>query len=165
MAYCRQCGAELRNDAQFCTCCGTPVNPIAQQPQPQPQQTCKMNYSSVDPEMQFDPQDVQKNKVMAILAYFGILVVVPLFAAKESKFARFHANQGLVLLICDAAYSVGYGILSSILDHFAHNLSFATLLLGVIPLVLFVFSILGIINAASGKATKLPVVGDFRILK
>ena len=46
-----------------------------------------------------DPQDVQANKVMAILAYFGILVLIPLFAAKESPFARFHANQGLILLI------------------------------------------------------------------
>ena len=45
-----------------------------------------------------DPQDVQANKVMAILAYFGLLVFVPLFAAKESRFARFHTNQGLILL-------------------------------------------------------------------
>ena len=36
-----------------------------------------------------DPQDVQANKVMAILAYFGLLVFVPLFAAKESRFARY----------------------------------------------------------------------------
>lgn len=38
---------------------------------------------------QFDPRDIQNNKVMAILAYFGILVLIPIFAAKESKFARF----------------------------------------------------------------------------
>ena len=38
------------------------------------------------------PEDVQNNKVFAILAYIGILVLVPIFAAKESKFARFHAN-------------------------------------------------------------------------
>ena len=46
-----------------------------------------------------DPQDVQANKVMVILAYFGLFVFVPLFAAKESRFARFHTNQGLIFLI------------------------------------------------------------------
>lgn len=47
-----------------------------------------------------DPQDVQANKVMAILAYFGLLVFVPLFAAKESRFARFHTNQGAYSSYC-----------------------------------------------------------------
>lgn len=49
---------------------------------------------------QFDPRDIQNNKVMAILAYFGILVLIPIFAAKESKFARFHANQGTDFVYC-----------------------------------------------------------------
>ena len=35
---------------------------------------------------------------MAILAYFGILVLIPILAAKDSKFARFHANQGLLFM-------------------------------------------------------------------
>ena len=48
---------------------------------------------------EFEQEDIQNNKTMAILAYIGILVLIPIFAAKESKFARFHANQGLVLLI------------------------------------------------------------------
>src|SRR5437762_547806 len=48
-----------------------------------------------------DPKDVEQNKVYAILAYLGILVLVPLLAAKESKFAQYHANQGLVLFIAD----------------------------------------------------------------
>ena len=52
-----------------------------------------------------DPQDVQANKVMAILAYFGLFVLIPLFAAKESPFARFHTNQGLILLI--AGFVIG----------------------------------------------------------
>ena len=43
-----------------------------------------------------DPNDVQSNKVMAILAYFGILFLIPLLAAKESAYARYHTNQGRV---------------------------------------------------------------------
>src|ERR1035437_3247453 len=45
----------------------------------------------------FDADDVEKNKAMAILGY--IFFVIPLAAAPKSKFARFHANQGLLLFI------------------------------------------------------------------
>ena len=40
-----------------------------------------------------DPQDVQANKVMAILAYFGLFVLIPLFAAKESPFVIKSHNE------------------------------------------------------------------------
>ena len=45
-----------------------------------------------------------KNKVMAILAY--IIFFIPLLAAKESKFAMYHANQGLVLFLLAVAVSI-----------------------------------------------------------
>ena len=50
---------------------------------------------------EMDPADVNANKVMGVLAYLGILVLIPIFAAKGSKFARSHANQGLILLILE----------------------------------------------------------------
>ena len=55
---------------------------------------------------QADIRDAQDNKVMAILAYFGPLVLVPILAARESRFARYHANQGLVLLIVGIVFLV-----------------------------------------------------------
>ena len=64
--------------------------------------------------MEVNTKDAQDNKAMGILAYLGILVLVPIFAAKESPFARFHANQGLVLLIAEAAYGIAVAILSAI---------------------------------------------------
>ena len=42
----------------------------------------------------FDKQDIPNNKAMTILAYFNLLVLIPLLAAKESKFTSFHTNQG-----------------------------------------------------------------------
>ena len=44
-----------------------------------------------DPEIVYDSRDVEDNKVMAILAYIWILFLVPLLAAKNSRFARYHA--------------------------------------------------------------------------
>lgn len=38
MAYCTKCGTQVAEGVKFCTSCGTPMG-VAQQPQPQPQQT------------------------------------------------------------------------------------------------------------------------------
>jgi len=114
-----------------------------------------------------DPKDAQDNKVMAILAYLGILVLVPIFAAKESPFARFHANQGLLLCIAAIAYFIVLWILVFILALISPTLA------GIIGLVLYlasviypVFVIIGIINAAKGQAKELPLIGKlFTIIK
>lgn len=108
-----------------------------------------------------DSKDVEENKVMGVLAYIGILVLIPLLAAPKSKFARYHSNQGLILLIievlCSAIFTpLGFipyvGIVFSIIG-------------GLVGLVCLVLLILGIVNAAQGKAKTLPLIGKFNILK
>ena len=49
------------------------------------------------------------------MAYIGFLVLVPLIAVPKSKFARFHANQGLVLLIGEVAYNIVRSVLVYVL--------------------------------------------------
>lgn len=112
-----------------------------------------------------DPKDAQDNKVMGILAYLGILVLVPIFAAKESPFARFHANQGLVLLIASFAYSVIVWIVTFVLALVSPGLALIGTLLSLVSLVFLVLMIIGIINAAKGETKELPVIGKYRILK
>ena len=110
---------------------------------------------------EFEQEDIASNKVMGILAYLSWLVLIPLFAAKESKYARVHVNQGIVLAIVEVISWVVFG------------------LLGIIPGIGWLFSILGwlvnlcciglavfgIIHVANGKAKELPLIGGIRILK
>ncbi len=91
-----------------------------------------------------DQKDVEANKIFAVLSYLGILVLVPLLAKKDSRFAMFHAKQGLVLLI---GWAIGW-LLSFVFIGF------------IVDIVLIIFSIWGLVNAATGKMTKLPVIGD-----
>ncbi|MCM1165789.1 MAG: hypothetical protein NC299_02660 [Lachnospiraceae bacterium] len=86
------------------------------------------------------------DKLFGILSYIGFLWLVGLLAGK-TEFTKFHANQGLVLWL-------------------------ASLVCGIVPflgwiceIAVFVFMIMGIINAANGEMKDLPLIGKIRILK
>ncbi|MBQ2783166.1 MAG: zinc-ribbon domain-containing protein, partial [Oscillospiraceae bacterium] len=106
MAFCGKCGTQYEPGVKFCPGCGAATD--GAQPVP----------GAVN-----DSNDIQSNKVMAILAYFGPLVLIPILAAKGSKFARYHSNQGLVLLLLCIAYSIVISILSGILLAISWRLS------------------------------------------
>lgn len=168
MPFCRQCGMELKEGVRFCPGCGTPVEEPAQTAQQN--STSKENsfaaaFNTADTTAQYDPADVEKNKAMGVLAYLSWLVLIPIFAAKDSRFARFHANQGLVLFIASAIFGVARWILSEILLAISWRLYFVTIIISLFGLVFLALAIIGIVNAATGKAIELPVIGQIRILK
>ncbi len=104
-----------------------------------------------EPEIVYDARDIESNKVMAILAYIWILFLVPLLAAKDSKFAQFHAYQGISLFITWVIINVIGMILP-------YSLSGLVTIAGIGVLVL---AIMGIMNAYQGKAKHLPLIGKF----
>jgi len=124
---------------------------------PNQQSSFEQFFNTPDYTAQMHPNDIQQNKAMGILAYLGILVLIPIFAAPQSKFARFHANQGLILDIAALVLSILVGVMTSFVPALA--VIFVLLDLPVVALL-----ILGIVNAASGKAKELPLVGKIRIL-
>ena len=109
------------------------------------------------PAPQAEPNDVEKNKTMAILAYF--IFFLPLVTdAKDSPFAKYHANQSLILLI----FSCGAYLVSSVLT----IMLIGFLLLPLVSIASFVLFIMGIINASNGKMKPLPLIGElFQIIK
>ncbi|MFV0412181.1 MAG: DUF4870 domain-containing protein [Oscillospiraceae bacterium] len=112
---------------------------------------------------QFDPADIQSNKVMAVLSYFGFLFLIPLLAAKDSRFAKFHVNQGLVLFVVEVILGIVQGIFG--LFYIPVISTIISVALWVVSILLFVFAILGIVNAAQGKAKALPIIGGITLLK
>ena len=153
MAFCSNCGAQIEDGAAFFLIFWTQVgaNPNAGVNQ------------DVDPvggaqSSQATPDDVNQNKIYAVLAYFGILVLIPILAAPKSEFAKFHSNQGLVLFIGEIALS----ILGMILGSISFLLGSLVSLVSIGALVL---AIIGIINAAKGEMKELPLIGSIKILK
>ena len=101
----------------------------------------------------YHPEDIKNNKVMAVLAYLGVLVLIPMFLANKSRYAKFHTNQGVILLVIEiVACLLGYIPVIRIIGR----------ILGILT---FVFAIIGIINAVKGEAKELPYIGHFRFIK
>ena len=118
MAFCRNCGAEVNDDVKFCPSCGAATgvsdkSGFDKKAEEFQKKAAELNNTE-DTTADFDPDDIAKNKVYAVLAYFTILVLIPIFIAKDSKYARYHANQGLVLLLFEIVGSILVGIIAAI---------------------------------------------------
>lgn len=164
MAFCGKCGTKFEDGAKFCPACGAPAP--AAPPLSTAQQTAPAYTPPVVPGASeaADLKDAQDNKAMAVLAY--IIFLIPLLAAKESKFARYHTNQGLVLCLSAFALSIVYSILTSILTAISWRLGLAVGgILWLAFLVPTILAVIGIINAVNGKMKPLPVIGGIKILK
>lgn len=132
MAFCTKCGAQMDDNVTVCPACGYNT-------EEKKVDVAAAITDTADRTAEFDPSDIANNKVMAVLAYLGWLLLITIFAAPNSKFARFHANQGIILFIC------GF--------------------IPVVNFIAFIFCIMGIINAINGKAKELPLIGKIKILK
>lgn len=90
--------------------------------------------------------------MMGVLGY--LLFFIPLLAAKDSPYAKFHANQGFVLFL-------GY-ILCSVL-WIIPILGWIAAPIGYIAIT--IFTVMGLINSLGGKAKNLPMIGKIKIFK
>lgn len=101
----------------------------------------------------FEQTDIDNNKTMAGLAY--LIFFLPLIVCPQSKYARFHANQALLLLIVAIAGNIILGMIPII----------GWILMPLYALAIFILAIMGLINGFSGKAKRLPLFGKYDILK
>ena len=167
MAYCGKCGSAVEDNVKFCPACGASTELPKEESAQQTDYAAKLQNlnNTADSTAQFDAADIQQNKTMAILAYLGPLVLIPIFAAKGSKFARYHSNQGLLLLIACVAYNIVYGIINAILLAISWRLAFIGTILSLVGIVFLVLAIIGIVNVCNGRAKELPLIGKIKLLK
>ncbi len=99
-------------------------------------------------------------KVFGVLAYFGILFLVPLLAGK-TEFSKFHANQGLILFLGEIITNAVGGFITMI-PIFGWIIG---LLFWAVDVFWLVLAIMGIVNACQGEMKELPLVGKFKIIK
>lgn len=99
--------------------------------------------------VEVDKKDIEENKTMAIVAYLGLIGVIVVLATgahSKSPYVKFHLNQSLPLMI-------------------ASLLSVIPFLGWIVGLVVLVLWLMGIIAAAQGEMKRLPIVGNFELIK
>jgi len=110
-----------------------------------------------------DPIDVKENRFLCILCYISVLFVAPLVLHPNSRYVKYHANQGLILFL--------FEILVSIVT-FPISFIFRIIHLGFIgwtisttfSLVLAFLALYGILSTCSGYIRPLPLIGNAFVL-
>ena len=178
MAYCPKCGSMLEDDAAFCGICGASVTRVQEQAAAYKaaaqQADTPIRQQGTEATEAVDQKDIDDNKIYAALAYFGPTVLLPILASPKSKFARFHANQGL-LLCCIYGIEIILSILLSLikvdrLSLFGFYTRVTPWYIGLLIFILWLpaigWAVLGAINGGTGKYKKLPFIGElFTFLK
>lgn len=171
MAFCKNCGNQVPDDATFCANCGTPVE-NAQQAQANNYQQAPQQ--PVQPQvMNADGTVLGADKGLAWLAYvpWAPAFLVPLFVRKTSEYCQFHVKQGATLWAVGVAYQIVKAILLAIINlifpgetwygiAITHSAIYNVfdILLWAGSIFLFVLAIIGIVNAATGKKKELPLI-------
>ena len=159
MVRCIRCGADIQENTRFCSHCGQAQEVVNTYPEPGYRQNRGSGtgggYRAGSANSSgFDPADIEDNRVISILCYFALLLLIPLLTRPYSQYVKFHANQGILLLIVMIA--------SRILD-------FIPIVGWLISWALNIFCviciILGVINALGGQAKPLPVIGSYSVLR
>ena len=177
MAFCGKCGTKVDEGVKFCPSCGTAMadtEQAAQNTQNDFADKLQNLNNTADTTADFDATDIQQNKFMAVLAYLGILWLIPFFGCKQSRYVQYHCKQGFNLMLLDIAYIIISSVLSSVIKtkryfygiyYGSYTPGWLTTILWLVSIPIAVLAILGIINAINGKAKELPIIGKFKILK
>lgn len=167
MAICPKCGSAVGDGSRFCVTCGAALSAPVAPPAPEPQQAytqqsyqqpCQQPYTQPQQTVYAPPpvvmdQDTRDNRVLSLFCYLGIFMILPLVAQPNSSFVRFHANQGLVLILFTLCATV---------------INIIPILGWIVSIVCYIFSlvctIIGIVNACKGRKKSLPLIGKYTIL-
>ncbi|MBR6331903.1 MAG: zinc-ribbon domain-containing protein [Dehalococcoidales bacterium] len=160
MAFCKNCGNKVSDNASFCGNCGKPIDKKAEEPKESNQ-----NTSSNDTQANKPAASNSKDPItMAVMAYLGPLVLVPIFGAKGDSFIRFHANQGLIVFIIEILWWIILEVYGKLPYMFILSVLYDLIYYGGIC-VFLLMAILGVISIVKGEEKELPVIGSIRILK
>lgn len=118
-----------------------------------------------DTTSKYDKKDIENGKLMSVLAYLGILCLIPYFVEKDNKFVRYHVIQGINLFFYSLIYSVALGIVSVVLVFIPFIGWMIIMLLGLISYVFLALSIWGIIYVFQDKAKELPIINKYKLIK
>lgn len=108
------------------------------------------------------PEDVERGRLLACIAYLPALCFVGLAGMPENRFVAFHGRQGFLLLCAELVALVAVWIFDVSLGRIPIlGLVLGALLRFVLGMVFLAATVYGVIKASGGEATRIPALGDF----
>lgn len=114
----------------------------------------KGKVSKMFTKIQFDSEDVNKNKVVAAISNVPLLFWLLFVTDKNSSYIKHHANHGLWLLILE--------VINIIISKIPIVGMFIS---GIIGILILILAIYGVYTALQGEGRKWPLADDVQILK
>lgn len=125
-----------------------------------------------DDTSQFSSEEVQEGKVMGIISY--LVPFVPYLTEKNNKFVRYHAKQGMNLMMVYFTYmflqivtsfikvrrTIYYGRVEYFVTPWWIKVPLKIILLCIVALAVW-----GIVDVCNGRARKFPVLSHINIIK
>lgn len=185
---CPKCNKTVKDSDMFCSACGEALKKKKTNKKKETTNQDEIfnkigdNLEKIldteDSSKDYSKKDVNDNKGLALLSYLGPLALVPYFYNKGSKYVKYHATQGMNLLIV----WICYAILSSLLylvkvtkscDSYLGIFTNCTKVtpwwirfpVDIIGLILFAISVIGVVYALTGVAKKLPIIDKVTLFK
>ena len=115
-----------------------------------------------------EQEDLEGKKFTAFLAYLSWFAVIPMIYSTESKFIKYHANQGFVLATVETIYIIIMVIVSKLILwplSRATSLLVETTMFMVFVGVFGMLSLIGMFNVIRGKEKPIPTFGHIKLLK
>ena len=109
-----------------------------------------------------NPEDVERGRLLAAVAYLPGLCFLGLLGAPENAFIGFHARQGFLLFVLEIALVIFFGIYDGTLGRIPFVGPFVGYLVKfVIWTTILLVTAFAAAKAASGEITRLPYLGDY----
>ena len=135
----------------------TPQGPTDNTPPPAPP------ASEPPPRKAAPPEVVSDNRtVMIVLAYLGLLALIPLLVEKDDSEVQWHAKHGLVLVAAEFIVMIALWILIMVITAISGGLGcILGLLWPLFVLAVLVVHVLCIVKGLNGQRFLIPGLSDF----
>lgn len=143
--FCKNCGAQIDDGADFCSECGSPVG------------------GKAPSDGGYGQSSSSENRIFGIVSYItwiGFIIAI-VASDKNDAFSRHHINQGLVLNLLTTIVN----ILSWILGLIPFIGIIFKIIFWIVDVIIFIIWLIALISACKGEIKDMPILGSIKILK
>lgn len=131
-----------------------------------------VDFSAREYTRKFHPDDRRSCRVECVCACSGLLFFLPLVSAPDSRFGRYWANQGLLMLLSEIVGLLVWALISftmgllALIPFVGIIFTAIKIILGIAELSIFLFFIIRACTfAGKGRAVDFPIIGYLRLIK